>query len=464
MAPEVSEAPGAPVTPECLVGWGRTAPSRAWVARPHRVDQLSDLMESPVRRVIARGLGRSYGDAAQCAGGTVVDVTGLDRIRHVDPTTGQVRVEAGVSLEALMRVFLPKGWFVPVTPGTRHVTVGGALAADIHGKNHHRDGSFASHVSSLDLMTPTGARSLTPTGPEADLYWATAGGLGLTGIITEATLSLMAVETTRIRVDTERLANLDELMAAMEAGDQAYRYSVAWVDCLAKGRSLGRAVLTRGDHATLAEIPAKQRTAALAFDPQVRLRVPAVPPNGLLNPATVRAFNELWYRKAPRHEHGRLHPLTAFFHPLDAIGSWNRLYGSRGFLQYQLVVPFGAEDTLRLCVERLSRSGCASFLAVLKRFGPGNPGLLSFPMAGWTLALDIPAGATQLWPLLDGLDEEVAGCGGRVYLAKDSRLRPELLSSMYPLLDKWRAVRDQVDPDRLMCSDLARRLGLVGAQ
>ncbi len=451
------------MAPELLTGWGRTAPSRADVARPHHRDQVPDLMElPPARGLIARGLGRSYGDAAQCAGGTVVDVTGLDRVRQADLTSGHVRVEAGVSLDALLRAFVPRGWFVPVTPGTRHVTVGGALAADIHGKNHHRDGAIASHVTAIDLITPTGPRSVAPSGPEAELYWATAGGMGLTGIITEVSISLLAVETSRIRVDTERLANLDDLMAAMEEGDKAYRYSVAWVDCLAKGRSLGRSVLTRGDHATLAELPAKQRATARAFDPQVPLGVPAGMPNGLLNLATVRAFNELWFRKAPKRQQGRLQSLTAFFHPLDAVGSWNLLYGSRGFLQYQFVVPFGAEETLRACVERLSRTGWVSSLAVLKRFGPADAGPLSFPTAGWTLAVDIPVGPARLGRLLDDLDQEIAGCGGRVYLAKDSRLRPELVASMYPLLDKWRAVRDRVDPDRVLCSDLARRLDLVG--
>jgi decaprenylphospho-beta-D-ribofuranose 2-oxidase len=417
------------------------------------------MAEPGPRGVIARGLGRCYGDAAQNAGGAVVDATGLDAIVAFDPVSGLVTAQAGLSLDALMRAVVPKGWFVPVTPGTRFVTVGGALAADIHGKNHHVDGSFASHVLSLTLATPTDLRTVTPSG-EPELFWATAGGMGLTGVIVDVTFQLIPVATSFMRVDTERCADLDDVMARMESGDHLYRYSVAWVDCLVGGRSLGRAVLTRGDHASMDDVRSDQRATASEFDPRIRVEAPPLVPSGLVNGLTVRALNEAWFRRAPRRRLGGIESMAFFFHPLDVIGGWNRMYGPRGFLQYQFAVPFAASGVVRLAIERLSSAGIGTCLAVLKRFGPGDAGPLSFPTEGWTLALDMPVGRRDLGDLLDDLDVAVAESGGRVYLAKDSRLQPSLLAAMYPRLEDWRAVRRRVDPTGVFTSDLARRLDL----
>lgn len=451
-------------TTRLLTGWGRTAPTAATVHRPQTVDDVRALLSGAGERgVIARGLGRSYGDAAQVAGGDVLDITALAANRSIDPDTGLVTASAGLSLETLMRDLLPLGWFVPVTPGTRHVTVGGAIAADIHGKNHHVDGSFGAHVRSITLVTPDGSvRTLAPDGGEEDtaLFWASVGGMGLTGVIVEATFQATAVETALMRVDTERAADLDTALETMTETDDNYRYAVAWIDLMATGSSMGRSVLTRGHHATLADLPERKRSRARRFDPVVRLHAPPWAPSRLLNRLTVRAFNEVWFRKAPAERRGEIQPITAFFHPLDFVGGWNRLYGPAGMVQYQFVVPFGAEDTLRRIVERLSGSGVASFLAVLKRFGPADPGLLSFPQPGWTLALDIPAGVSGLADLLGELDVAVADAGGRVYLAKDAVLSRDLLPKMYPRLAEWLAVRARVDPDATMCSDLSRRLGL----
>ncbi len=452
-----------PVARAVLSGWGRVPRSAADVRHPATMGEFERSLNTiGPRGAIARGLGRSYGDAAQNAGGTVVDTTAVARV-EIDDRSGLVTASAGTSLDELLRILVPRGRFVPVTPGTRYVTVGGAIAADIHGKNHHRVGSWCQAVRSIRLLIPSG-EILTVT-PESDpaLFWATAGGMGLTGVIIDATFNCPPIETSLLSVDTLRTNDLDGVMAAMVEADHLYDYSVAWIDLMSTGGSMGRSVLTRGRFAQLDELDAAQRLRPLAFDPKVRVGAPPWVPAGLLNPLSVRAFNELWFRKAPAERTAELQSIGAFFHPLDMVRGWNRIYGKRGFLQWQFVVPDDADDTLRSIVGQLSSAGCTSFLAVLKRFGPGNDGPLSFPAAGWTLALDIPAGIAGLGPLLDRLDVEVAGAGGRIYLAKDSRLAPHMVPEMYPRLDEWRRTRDQVDPSRTLTSDLARRLKLIDA-
>ncbi len=416
------------------------------------------LAPAEARGTIARGLGRSYGDAAQNAGGRVIDTTGVLDF-DLDPATGLVRAAAGTSLDDLLRVLVPSGWFVPVTPGTRYVTVGGAIAADIHGKNHHRVGSWCNHVRSLTLALPDG--SVTTVGPDedAELFWATAGGMGLTGVILEASFQCLAIETSRLVVDTDRTADLDGVMALMDEGDADYDYSVAFVDLMARGRATGRGVLTRARFARADEV-AGTEAERRDYDPGVLVTAPPGVPSGLMNRLTVQVLNEVWYRKSPVRRRDELQTIPTFFHPLDMVDRWFRMYGPRGFLQWQYAVPFGAEEVVRHTVYRLNASGTTTFVAVLKRFGPGNPGPLSFPMPGWTLAVDIPVGRPGLGPLLDELDQVVVAAGGRIYLAKDSRVRPELLGAMYPELVRWREVRQRVDPQQALRSDLARRLSL----
>lgn len=443
-----------------LHGWGRTAATWADVATPLTVGDVVRHVTSPGRRgVVARGLGRSYGDPAQNAGGRVLDMTGLTTIHEVDVDAATVTVDAGASLDALMRHLLPSGLWLPVLPGTRQVTVGGAIAADIHGKAHHVEGSFGNHVLSMDLVTADGeVRTLTPDGPDQGLFWATVGGMGLTGVIVRATLGLTRVETAYFAVDVEQIDNLDDLMRRQTEDDDHYAESVSWFDAMTTGRHLGRGILTRANHATLADLPPGKRATALTFDAPTLVTVPDVFPPGLLNRVTARAFNELWYRKSPTRS-SVVQNITQFLHPLDIAAEWNRVYGPRGMLQYQFVVPFAAEETVKSIVRRIANSEHVSALNVLKRFGPGNRAPLSFPTEGWTLAVDFPVRA-GLDRLCEELDELVLGAGGRLYLAKESRTSPDRVAQMYPRLAEWRAIRDSVDPDGVFTSDMSRRLGL----
>jgi len=442
---------------ERLTGWGRTAPTAAHVVRTPEVDVIAEVVrDAGPRGVIARGLGRSYGDPAQNAGGVVVDMTALDRIHRVDAEAGTVEVDAGASLDTLMRALLPFGLWLPVLPGTRQVTVGGAIGSDIHGKAHHVEGSFGNHVLAMDLLTADGeVHTLTPAD---DLFWATVGGMGLTGIVLRATLHLNHVETAYFLVDTEQVGSLDELMARQSVDDELYVESVSWFDAVTTGPHLGRGLLTRANHATVADLPRRLRRAPLRFDAPQLLTVPNVFPPGLLNKLTGRLFSELWYRKSPTRKNA-VQNITQFLHPLDIVGEWNRGYGPHGFLQYQFVVPFGAEDVIRRTVTRMTETGQVSALNVLKRFGDGNRAPLSFPMPGWTLCVDLPVRA-GVHELCEELDELVLAAGGRHYLAKESRATPDVIARGYPRLDEWRKVRDSVDPQGVFASDMSRRLFL----
>jgi decaprenylphospho-beta-D-ribofuranose 2-oxidase len=371
-----------------------------------------------------------------------------------------VTVQSGVSIDALMRALLPFGLWVPVLPGTRQVTIGGAIAADVHGKNHHTQGSFGNHVRSLDLLTADGrVRALGPDGDDPELFWATVGGMGLTGVILQATVAVQRTETAYFTVDTQRCRDLDDLMATMSAGDENYTYSVAWFDAVTRGKHLGRAVLTRGNNAEVSDLPAKLRGEPLRFSAPSFGTIPEIFPNRMVNVATAKAFSALWFYKAPKDRVGEVQNITTFFHPLDIVANWNRVYGPNGFLQYQFVVPFAEHETFRRCVELIVNSGHLSCLNVLKRFGPGNPSPLSFPMPGWTLTVDLPI-TDGLDRLCNTLDEQVVAAGGRCYLAKDSRLGATTFRQMYPRLDDFLAVRTRVDPGHLFTSDLARRLQL----
>lgn len=444
-----------------LAGWGRTSPTASDVWAPVTPDEAAAaLRDAPERGVVARGLGRSYGDAAQNAGGAVIDATAFGGVHHFDEETGLLTAASGTSLDDLMRWFVPRGWFVPVTPGTRRVTVGGAIASDIHGKNHHRAGTWCAHVREVRLATP--AEGVVTVSPhhDPDLFWATAGGMGLTGVVLDARVQLTPIATSRAIVDTDRTDTLADCMDLLAAGDDHYEYTVAWVDLLPLRGGIGRSVITRGRFAQVDELPAADRRQPLAFHPQALATVPPVIPSGLLNRWSIQAFNEAWWRKAPRQRRDEIQTIPRFFHPLDGVEEWNRLYGPRGLLQWQIVVPFGAEQVMHDVAVAVAEARVPTLIGVLKRFGAANPGPLSFPFPGWTLSLDTPAGTPGVGALLDRLDAQVVEAGGRLYLAKDSRMRPDLLPAMYPRLDEWRAVRQRVDPHRTIQSDLARRLGL----
>jgi decaprenylphospho-beta-D-ribofuranose 2-oxidase len=449
-------------TTKRLTGWGRTAPSVATVLSTRDPEEIAKAVANAGDRgVIARGLGRSYGDNAQNGGGLVIDMTPLNTIHSINADTRLADVDAGVSLDQLMKAALPFGLWVPVLPGTRQVTVGGAIACDIHGKNHHSAGSFGNHVRAMELLTADGQiRHLAPDGEDSELFWATVGGNGLTGIILRATIAMTPTETAYFIADGDVTANLDETIAFHSDGSEAnYTYSSAWFDTISAPPKLGRAAVSRGSLATLDQLPKKLKRNPLKFDAPQLMTVPDIFPNGLMNKLTLSTIGELYYRRGG-HYRGKIQNLTQFYHPLDLIGEWNRGYGPAGFCQYQFLVPLPAVEEFKQIVRDIQASGHYSGLNVFKLFGPGNQAPLSFPMAGWNVCVDFPI-KPGLGALLNELDRRVLAFGGRLYTGKDSRTTAETFHAMYPRIDEWIAVRRKVDPIGVFASDMARRLELL---
>ena len=438
-----------------LHGWGRyprIATELIATQDPARVAALVEGREG----LVARGLGRAYGDAAIGACGTLL-MTGLDRMRSFDPRTGRLEVEAGVRLSAILAWFVPRGFFPPVVPGTCNVTVGGMIASDVHGKNHHGEGGFGAHVESLTLLLPDGSRKTCSRTENAELFRSTIGGMGLTGTILDATFRMKRIETGWIVQETQVADDLAAAIAGLEASADA-TYSVAWIDCLARGKNLGRGLVYRGGHARRPEVDHNRPRFPKA--PGRALPIPLDMPYFTLNRMSVSAFNALYRRRgAARAGAPELVPWHSYFFPLDGLRDWNRLYGARGFLQHQCVVPQAqAHAVLSEILDRVARLGSASPLAVLKQLGRGD-GLMSFPMEGYTLALDLPANAKS-FALLDAIDPLVAAAGGRLYLAKDARQSRTTFEAGYPGLSAFRALRRDLGIERATASHLSLRLGL----
>ncbi|HUY91183.1 MAG TPA: FAD-binding oxidoreductase [Pirellulales bacterium] len=446
-----------------LTGWGNGPSQRCLVWEPRDRSQCAAALASGgSNNYIARGLGRSYGDPAVNGGQGVLLSSRLRRMLVFDPASGRLTCEAGVSLAEIIDVFLPRGWFLPVTPGTKFVTVGGAIAADVHGKNHHRDGSLGNFLDEFSLLGADGVVRNCSRLENADLFWATLGGMGLTGVILQASIRLRKVDSAYVEVCYRRARDLDEALGLFEGGDADYRYSVAWIDCLARGGRLGRSVVMQANEAAPGAVLKEFGGDPLAPPRRPHKSVPCHLPAGALNPWTVAAFNKLYY--AAHRNSVRLVDYDRFFYPLDAVSHWNRIYGKRGFVQYQILLP---RETSRAglvsILERLVGSRRASFLAVLKSSGAASPSPLSYLFPGHTLALDLPNTGDDLVRLMHELDDALVAFGGRVYLAKDSVTRKEAFAAMYPRLPEFLNLKSRIDPEGRFSSSQARRLGLTPA-
>jgi decaprenylphospho-beta-D-ribofuranose 2-oxidase len=457
-----------PTSKTRLMGFGRTAPSVAdLLSTPDPTviaKAVAQVADAGGRGVIARGLGRSYGDNAQNGGGLVIDMTPLNAIHSIDADSCLAVVDAGVSLDQLMKAALPFGLWVPVLPGTRQVTVGGAIACDIHGKNHHSAGSFGNHVRSMELLTADGQiRLLTPDSPdvaESELFWATVGGNGLTGIVLRATIAMTPTETAYFIADGVATKDLDETVAVhLDGSEDKYTYSAAWFDLISPPPKLGRAAVSRGSLARLDQLPAKLAKNPLKFDAPQLLTVPNIFPVSVLNKLSAMALGETYYRMGGTYT-GKIQNLSKFYHMLDLVSDWNNIYGPAGFAQHQFLVPPDALDEFTAIIRWIQTRGHYSALNVFKLFGPGNRAPLSFPMAGWNVAMDFP-NKPGVNAFLNELDARVMEFGGRVYTAKDSRVSADNFHAMYPRIDEWIALRRKVDPTGVFVSDMARRLELL---
>ena len=438
-------------------GWGRYPRVDAQWRTFDSEKEIQRILDSlpPRRSSIARGMGRSYGDSSLAE--TVLSTRRLNRFISFDDATGDLVCESGVSLAEILEVFVPRGWFLPVTPGTKFVTVGGAIASDVHGKNHHREGSFSNHVIWLDVLLAEGSVVRCSRAQNMELFLATCAGYGLTGIVLRAALRLKKIETAYIRQKIVKAKDLEDALSAFDEYS-SWTYSVAWIDCLSRGAKLGRSVLMAGEHATREEMKGKQDP--LKLKPGMKLTVPVDFPSFALSSVTVRAFNFAYYAKATNSENEVLISYEPYFYPLDGIYNWNRIYGKRGFVQYQFVIPKEAgREGLKKILEKIAATERGSFLAVLKLFGKEDGPYLSFAKEGYTLALDF-AVTSELLKELEELDAMVKDFGGRIYPTKDARMSPAMMEYGYQHLDKFRIVREKVDPRRRFSSLQSRRLEL----
>lgn len=405
---------------------------------------------------IPRGNGRCYGDASLAV--NTLCTTKFDKILSFDIQTGVFECQSGITLDQVLEVTVPKGWFLPVTPGTKFITVGGAVASDVHGKNHHVDGCFSHHVEEMDILLADGQLITCTPDIEADLYEATCGGMGLTGVITRVKFHLKKISTSYIRQRQIKAANLEEVLRLFEE-HKDYTYSVAWIDCLKKGSGFGRSILILGEHATRAELNEEQQKEPLKLPKKRQITFPFSLPTWVLNTFTVRAFNFLYYGKNLKKQIDNIVNYEPFFYPLDAILHWNRGYGKKGFIQYQFVLPLESRQGLIEILQKISDKGLGSFLAVLKIFGK-QESLIAFPMEGYTLALDFPV-RKGLFEFLDELDKIVLQYGGRLYMSKDARMRPEIMEAGYKDLPRFLSIIKKYNPDNKIRSVQSKRLLLT---
>ena len=438
-----------------IANWGNYPVMESDVKSFSFDEQLGKLLAS-ADHVIPRGNGRCYGDASLAE--RTISTLNYNRILSFDTANGIFECQSGLTLDKILEVIVPKGWFLPVTPGTKFITVGGAVGSDVHGKNHHVEGSFSNHVVDMDVMIADGSIVTCSPDHHADLFTATCGGMGLTGMITRVKFRLKKIETSYIRQKQIKAKNLNELLKLFEEYKH-YTYSMAWIDCLTKGDNFGRGILIIGEHATVEELSEKRKRDPLALPNKPKITFPFNLPSWVLNTFTVKAFNFLYYGKNLKREIDNVVPYEPFFYPLDAILHWNRGYGKKGFVQYQFVLPLSAKDGLVAILNRISDEGLGSFLAVLKVFGK-QESLISFPDEGYTLALEFPV-RNGLFKFLDELDSIVLKYGGRLYMSKDARMKPEVLIQGYPHLEEFKSIVRKYNPSAKFSSIQSERLLLT---
>ena len=442
-------------TKETIAGWGNYPKASSFIIHTRNKHDVKVAISQG--NLIPRGLGRSYGDQAINDQGVVAVCTRMNHLIAFDSATGVLDCEAGVSLEEIISVFAPQGWMPMICPGTKYVTIGGAIANDIHGKAHHTDGSFVNAILSFTIQLADGREVVASRTENSNLFWANFGGLGLLGVILTVKMQLRKIETTYFRQKSIVIRSLDHMLESLEQYDSEYNYSVAWIDPLATGQRLGSGVLTLGNAATVADLPAKLKADPLLIHSSKKLSIPVYLPDFSLNNVSVRVLNKVigFVQNSPNE---MVH-YEKFFFPLDMIDNWNRGYGQRGFIQYQFVIPVDeGKKNLQLILESIAQSGCTPFLNVFKKMGKGQ-GILSFPFEGYTLAIDFPMTA-KLPAFIKSLDQKVLSAGGRIYLGKDALLDKETFRKMYPQAEEWLSIKAAYDPKNTFTSNIARRLAL----